>query len=142
MVPEFLQPPVDIVVGLMLADVVDEEGADGTTVVSGGDRTVTFLTSRIPDLSLDSLRIYLNGAGSEFDTDGGLGVQVELVTRETAQKVGLSDTRVSNKHHCCTTIHRRLVEAFEWSETWQERDGFAVSARGSGNFTLEEKLRE
>lgn len=100
MVPEFFQPPIDIVVGLMLADVVDKKGSDGTAIVSGGDRTVALLAGRIPDLGLDRLRVNLNGAGRELDTNGRLGVKVEFVPGETTQEVGLSDTRVSNKHHC------------------------------------------
>lgn len=100
MVAEFLQPPVDVVVGLVLADIVDKEGPDGTTVVGGGDGAITLLTGGIPDLRLDRLGVDLDGTGGEFDTDGRLGVQVELIASETTQQVGLSDARVSNQHHC------------------------------------------
>ena len=100
MIAKFLQPPVDIVVSLVLTDIVDEKSTDSTPIVSGGDGTVTFLTSSIPNLSLDRLGIDLDRAGSELDTDGGLRVQVELVTGETTQKVGLSNTRVSNQDNC------------------------------------------
>lgn len=98
-IPQLLQPPVDILVGLMFANIVNEESADRATVVGRGNRPVTFLTSSIPNLSLDRLGIDLDGAGCEFDTDSRLGVQVELVTGETAQQVGLSDTRISDQHH-------------------------------------------
>lgn len=100
MIAELLQPPVDIVVGLVLTDIIDEKSTDSTPIVSGGDGTVTFLTSSIPNLSLDRLGIDLDRAGSELDSDGGLGVQVELVTGETTQKIGLSNTRVSNQDNC------------------------------------------
>lgn len=33
MVAKLLQPPRDVLVGLMLADIVDEEGTDGAAVV-------------------------------------------------------------------------------------------------------------
>lgn len=59
-IPQFLQPTVDIVVSLVLADIVDEEGADSATVVSGGNGTVSLLTSGIPDLCLDGLRVNLD----------------------------------------------------------------------------------
>lgn len=72
MISQFLQPPIDILVGLMFADVVDEESADRATVVGRGNRPVTFLTSSIPNLSLDRLGIDLDGAGCEFDTDSRL----------------------------------------------------------------------
>lgn len=55
MVAQLLEPPGDILVGLVLADVVNEEGTDSATVVSGCDGAVTFLTSSIPNLSLDGL---------------------------------------------------------------------------------------
>lgn len=98
-VTQLLQPPVDILVGLMFADVVHEQGADRTSVVSGRDGPVPFLTSSIPDLSLDCLGIHLDGPGSELDSDGGLGVQVELVPGETTQQVGFTNAGVTNQHH-------------------------------------------
>lgn len=99
-VPQLLQPPVDIVVSLVLADVVDEEGTDGATVVGRGDGPVALLTSSIPDLCLDGLGVDLDRASRELHADGGLGVQVELVAGEPTQQVGFTDTRVSDQHHC------------------------------------------
>ena len=72
MVPELLEPSGDVLVRLVLADVVDQQGADGTTVVGRSDGTVTLLTGGIPDLGLDGLCVDLDAARSEFDTDGGL----------------------------------------------------------------------
>jgi hypothetical protein len=97
MVPEFLEPPGDVLVRLVLADVVDEEGADGASVVGRGNSAVALLSRRIPNLGLDGLRIDLDGPGTELDADGGLGVEVELVAGESAEKVGLSDARVSDQ---------------------------------------------
>ena len=99
MVPKLLQPPRDVLVCLVLADVVDEEGADGTTVVGRGDGTVALLTGSIPDLSLDGFGIDLDAASGKLDADGGLAVKVELVARETREQVGLSDTTVSYQDH-------------------------------------------
>ena len=97
MVPQLLQPAGDILVGLVLADVVDKESTDGATVVGGCDSTITFLAGGIPDLGLDGLCVDLDGSCSEFDTNGGLGIKVELVACESAEKVGFSDTRVSDQ---------------------------------------------
>lgn len=99
-ISELFQPPVNIIVGLMLADVVNKKGTDGTTIVGRGNGAVTLLTSSVPDLRLDRLRIDLNRTGCELHANGRLGVQVEFIAGETTQKVGLSNTRVSNKHHC------------------------------------------
>ncbi len=74
MVPKLLQPSCDVLVGLVLADIVDKEGADGTAVVSRGDGAVSLLTGGIPDLCLDRLGVDLDGSGCKLDTDGGLGI--------------------------------------------------------------------
>lgn len=99
-VSQLLQPSRDILVGLVLADVVDKKGTDGTTVVGRGDGTIALLAGGIPDLCLDGLGINLDRAGGELDADGRLGVQVELVASESTQQIGFSDSRVSNQHHC------------------------------------------
>lgn len=70
MVPKLLEPPGDVFVSLMLADVVNEEGADSPAVVSRCDSTVTLLASSIPNLSLDGLGVDLNRTGGELDSDG------------------------------------------------------------------------
>ena len=100
MIPQLLQPPRHVFKCLVLADVIDEESADSATVVGGCDGAVALLAGRVPDLSLDGLGVDLDGTGRELDTNGGLGVDVELVTGESAQKVGLYDTRVSNQDDC------------------------------------------
>jgi len=92
MVAQLLQPPRDVLVCLVLADVVDKQSADSATVVCGGDGAVPLLACGIPDLGFDSLCVDLDGAGSEFDADGRLGVKVELVARESTQQVGFTDT--------------------------------------------------
>ena len=91
MVAQLLQPPCDILVCLVLADVVDEQRTHGATVVCGGDSAVSLLASSIPDLRLNCLRIDLDRAGSKLDADGRLGVEVELVACESAQQVGFTD---------------------------------------------------
>lgn len=56
------------------------------------------MTSSVPDLSLDKLVVDADAAGGEFDADGGFGFQVELVSGESRQEVGLANTRVSDQH--------------------------------------------
>lgn len=99
-VAQLLEPSGDVLVGLVLADVVNEEGTDSATVVGGCDGAVTLLTGGIPNLGLDRLGVDLDRTGGEFDADGGLGVEVELVTGESAQKVGLANAGVSDQDDC------------------------------------------
>ena len=99
MVAELFQPARDILVCLVLGDVVDEECADGTTVVGTGDCAVALLAGGIPDLGLDGLVVDLDAAGGELDADGGLAVEVEFVSGETREKVGFTNTGVSNEDH-------------------------------------------
>lgn len=100
MVAQLLQPSGDVLVGLVLADVVNEEGTDGATVVGGCDGAVTLLAGSIPNLGLDRLGVDLDRTGGELDTDGGLGVEVELVAGESAQKVRLANAGVSDQDDC------------------------------------------
>lgn len=97
MVAELLQPACDVLVGLVLGNVVDEEGTDCATVVSTGDGAVALLAGGIPDLSLDGLVVDLDAAGGELDADSGLAVEVEFVAGETREKVGFTNTGVSNE---------------------------------------------
>lgn len=99
-IPQFLEPSRDILVGLVLADVVNEQGSHSAAVVGGGNGAVSLLAGGIPDLGLDRLGVDLDGPGGELDTDGRLGVEVELVSSESAEKVGFSDSRVSDQHDC------------------------------------------
>jgi hypothetical protein len=69
-VPQLLQPPGHILVRLVLADIVDEQGADCPSIVGRGDGAVSFLSSSVPDLCLDRLCVYLDRPGCELYTDG------------------------------------------------------------------------
>ena len=91
------QPPLNVLVGNALGDIVAKQSPNSSTIVGTGDGTVSFLSSSIPNLSLDSFAVDLNAPCGELNTNGGLGLQGELVPGETAQQVGLSNTRVPNK---------------------------------------------
>ena len=98
MVSQFLQPSCDVFVCLVLADIVDKQSPHGTSVVGGCDGAISLLPSSIPNLRLDRLRIYLDRPSSELYTNGGLGVEVELIACESTQKVGFTNARVSDQY--------------------------------------------
>lgn len=74
MVSQLLQPPRNILVCLVLADIVDKQRPDGTSVICGCDGSVSFLACRIPNLCFDGLCVDLDRAGRKFNTDGRFGV--------------------------------------------------------------------
>jgi hypothetical protein len=82
----------------MLADVIDEERTDCSTIIGRSDCAITFLTRSVPNLRLDCLCVNLNGSRGKFDANGGLGVKVELVASEAAQQVGFPDSGVTNEN--------------------------------------------
>ncbi len=69
----------------MFADIVNQQRADSASVVSTCDGAVAFLARRVPDLGFDGLGIDLNGAGCEFDADGGFGVEVEFIAGKSGE---------------------------------------------------------
>jgi hypothetical protein len=73
-VSEFLQPSRDVLVCLVFADVVDEEGTNSASIVGRRNGTVPFLARSIPDLCLDRLGVDLDRPRSELDADGRLGI--------------------------------------------------------------------
>ena len=99
MISQLLQPSRDVLVGLVFADIIDEQSANSTSIISGCDSSISLLPCGIPDLCLDCLCVYLDRPGRELYTDCGLGVEIEFVACESAQQVGFSDTRVSDQDH-------------------------------------------
>lgn len=59
MVAQLSQPPFHILVRQMLGDVIDEQSADGTTIVRRRDGTISLLSGRVPDLGFDDLAVHL-----------------------------------------------------------------------------------
>ena len=92
MIPQLFQPARDVLIGLVLGDVVDEQGSHSAAVVCTGDCAVALLTRCVPDLCLDGFVIDLDAAGGKFDADGGLAVEVEFVPGESREKVRFADT--------------------------------------------------
>lgn len=92
MVSELLQPPRDVVICLMLADVVDKKSTDRSSVVCRCDCAISLLTCCVPYLCLDRLCVDLDRSGCELDSDRRLGIEIEFVSCETAQQVGFADT--------------------------------------------------
>ena len=96
-VPQFFQPPLDVLKGPVFGNIVDQEGPDGPPVVGTGDGAVAFLSGRVPDLCLDGLSLRLDGFGGEFDADRRFGFEVEFVSGEPTQEIGFSYTGIPDQ---------------------------------------------
>jgi hypothetical protein len=99
MVPQLLQPSCYILVSLVLANIVHQQGSYCSSVVGRCNGSISLLSSSIPDLCLDCLCVYLDGSGRELHTDSRFGIEVELIAGETTQEVRFTNTRVSDQNH-------------------------------------------
>ncbi|WVZ97240.1 hypothetical protein U9M48_042790 [Paspalum notatum var. saurae] len=85
MVTELTKPPLNVVEALPLCDVIYKQCSHCATVVSTCNGT-----GMVADLQ---------GLGGELDADGGLGVEGEVVARESREDVRLADAAVPDEHH-------------------------------------------
>ena len=83
----------------MLADVVHQQRPDRSSIICRRDGAIPFLAGRIPDLCLDGLGVDLDRASRKLDPDRRLGIQVELIPRESTQQVGFTYARIPDEHH-------------------------------------------
>lgn len=81
-IPQFFQPPLHILICLVLADIINQQSTHCSTIVRRCNGTVTLLAGRIPDLRLDSLGVNLYGASCKLNTNRRFGVEVEFVPGE------------------------------------------------------------
>jgi hypothetical protein len=70
-----------------------------TSRVDGSIGYRPFLACGVPDLCLDVAGVDVEGAGLELDSDGGLGVEVELVAGEAREQLRLAHSGVTDEHH-------------------------------------------
>lgn len=96
---KLIEPTRDAVEGSAAANVVDDEGAKGAAVVSGGDGAETLLAGGVPNLGLHFFAVDFKGLGLELHANCGLGVQVELVAGVAGQQIGFPHRRVADDHH-------------------------------------------
>ena len=64
-----------------------------------GSDGVPFLASSIPDLGLDDFGVDVGSPGLELDSNGGFGIEAELILGKPGQYLRLAHRRVSDHHH-------------------------------------------
>ena len=85
MISELSQPPLNILVGQMFGDIIDQESSHSSSVVSTGDGSVPLLTCSVPDLSANEAVLYFYSLSSEFHSNCSRGLSFELVFRVSEQ---------------------------------------------------------
>lgn len=126
MIPQLLQPSCDILVRLVLADIVDQQSSHGSPIVGRCNSTISLLTGSIPNLCLDGLRIYLDRPSRELYTDGRLGIEVELISCESTQQIGFTNTRVSDQNDCRKWKLAGVTERYRRREQATKRAGIGA----------------
>mmetsp|Transcript_81683 Transcript_81683/g.189727 ORF Transcript_81683/g.189727 Transcript_81683/m.189727 type:complete len:233 (+) Transcript_81683:192-890(+) len=98
-VAQLLEPPLKVLEGHPLGNVIDEQRTHSSSVVRTRDGPVPLLPRSVPDLCFDDLAICRDALGCELNTDGRLGLEIELITREPRQQVRFANPRVTDQHH-------------------------------------------
>lgn len=91
---ELIKPARDALKGGAAADIINKQSTEGTAVVSGGDGSEAFLAGGVPDLRLHLLAVDVDALSLELHSDGGLGVEIELVASIARQQIGFANRRV------------------------------------------------
>ena len=121
MISELSQPLLSILIGDVLGNVIDQEGANSSSVIGTCDGSISFLACGVPNLRLDRFIVNLNAPlinvslikkkpskirekpngipCGKLDAYGRLALQIELVARKSGQQIRFADARVTNKHH-------------------------------------------
>ena len=90
--PDFLEPPGQVIKRFFPCDVVHQESACCSTVVGPGDALEALLPRRVPDLQFDILFIDLHRATSELHSNGQVVLLAEALVCELQKKAGLADS--------------------------------------------------
>ena len=93
---ELIEPSADTIESGTAANIVNDESTDGAAVIGRGDGAKPFLAGSIPNLSLNLFAINIHNLSLEFNADGGLGMEIELVSSITRQQIGFTNRRVSD----------------------------------------------
>eukprot|EP00403_Amphidinium_massartii_P014226 CAMPEP_0178422618 /NCGR_PEP_ID=MMETSP0689_2-20121128/27267_1 /TAXON_ID=160604 /ORGANISM="Amphidinium massartii, Strain CS-259" /LENGTH=115 /DNA_ID=CAMNT_0020044189 /DNA_START=192 /DNA_END=539 /DNA_ORIENTATION=+ len=97
MLSELLQPPLQVLKGSPLGNVVHQQGTDSIAVVCVCDCSIPFLSSSVPNLCLNHLAtVGGNALRGKLNSNCGLGLKVELVACESRQQVRLTHTGVAD----------------------------------------------
>jgi len=106
----FQKPPFQVLKRLSFRNVVDEQHANGLSVVGIGDGSVPFLSRSVPYLSanVDS-SFYLHLLGGKLHPNRERRLVFELVFGVAEQQLRFADARVPNKHYLKHKVVGRIL---------------------------------
>lgn len=82
MLPELLQPGIDVLKSAALGNVIDDKGTVCPTVIGTGDGPIALLAGGVPDLGLNGLAVDLDSAVGKLHANGRLAFHIKLITGE------------------------------------------------------------
>jgi len=107
-----VEPLFDIVEGLIVRHIVDNDDTMGSSVVGRSDGTETLLSSGIPDLKLDCLSVKLDSADFKINANGrNVRFRVGIIGKPEKQ-TGFTDTGVSNEEE----LEEIVAVVVEWKK--------------------------
>jgi len=92
-----LQPLFDVIERFLVGDVVNNNDAVSSAVITGCNGSKSFLSCCVPNLQLDCLSLEFDGADFEVDSDGGDVALCVSVVGESKQKTRLAHTRITDQ---------------------------------------------
>nr|AFK37979.1 unknown [Medicago truncatula] len=81
-----------------------------TSVICSRNCLVPFLTSSIPNLSLDKFMIHKNSLGQKLNTNCSFRFQMKLISNKSIQKLRFSNTRVTNHNNLEHIINTLMIQ--------------------------------
>jgi len=98
-------PVANVVEAALVRDIVHQQNSHGSSIISRCNRAETFLSSCVPDLELDTLRVEVNGANFKVNANGCNETRCKRVVREPKKQATLSNSYsiVSKPGYACKT---------------------------------------
>jgi hypothetical protein len=92
MLIDLLEPVLNVIEGLLICAVIDQNNTHSSLVVSLGDGPESFLSCSVPYLQLNALIVNVNLFDLKVNPDGGHMTDWEAVVCESEQDASLTNT--------------------------------------------------
>ena len=100
---------MDALESFRLGEVIDNDGADGSSIICIGNGSESLLSGGIPDLIFDGFAFEMNSFGGKLDSNCWFGIHCKRVLNESGQEVGLAYARIANHDYLEEEIELLLL---------------------------------